>query len=90
MGSTSTHVGVVAESDEELVRMEAPGTACTHQGPLRWSADAEEKLARLVALYADSPQEEKAEEGSLASMEDELHELLNQHTVARASLVPKR
>ena len=88
MGTTSPHVGVVAESDEELMRMEVPGTAC--QGPLRWSAGAEEKLARLVALYADLPQEETAEEESLASMEHELHELLNQHTVARASLVPKR
>lgn len=82
----STDVGVAAESDEEPMRMEVPGTAC--QGPLRWSASAEEKLAHLVALYADLPQD-KAEEESHASTENELHELLNQRTIPRASSVPK-
>ena len=78
--------GRAAESDEEAVRMEVPETAC--QGPLQWSAGEEEKLARLVALYADLPQE-TTEEDTHTSVEDELHVLLSQRTVAIASPLPR-
>ncbi len=88
MAVTPLSFGLAAESDEEAMRMEVPGTAC--QGPLRWSAAAgeEEKLARLVALYADLPQD-KAEDDTHASVEDELHELLSHGTAATTAALPK-
>ena len=76
---------LAAESDEEAAHMEVPALAC--QGALRWSPGNEEKLARLVALYADLPRE--AEKDTHASMEDELQDLLRHCAAATASPLPK-
>ena len=71
-----------AESDEEPVRMEVPHSAC--QDPLRWAAGENKNLARLVALYADLPQD-AVEEDTKSSMEKELYDLLSKRSPAAAS-----
>ena len=74
----------IAESDEEAARTDVPITAC-HR-PLQWSACNKEKLAHLVALYADLPEDNQVEEETHARMDNKS---LNQYTVASASHLPK-
>ena len=63
--------------------MDVPFTAC--RPALRWSACEKEKLACLVAMYADMPEDQIEDEAQVSMGE----ESLNQCTVASAVLVPK-